>query len=85
MEALYKLGGELVTVQDVVEIDICYNDYFIEVVTIEYGDLESLIQSLKNDKQKSFVLSNKTFFKKDLNSVSIVDHGLGFIFIDVND
>ncbi|MFW3497328.1 hypothetical protein [Aerococcus viridans] len=52
------------TVQDVVEIDICYNDYFIEVFTIEYGDLESLIQSLKNDKQKSFVLSNKTFFKK---------------------
>lgn len=85
MEALYKLGGELVIVQDVVEIDICYNDYFIEVFTIEYGDLESLIQSLKNDKQKSFVLSNKTFFKKDLNSVSIVDHGLGFIFVDVND
>ena len=50
MEALYKLGGEFVTVQDVVEIDICYNDYFIEVFTIEYGDLESLIQSLKNDK-----------------------------------
>ena len=68
-----------------VEIDICYNDYWIEVYTIDRQKLESLIQILVTDGIKSFMIDDKTFFKRDLNSVSIANHGLGFMFMDVND
>jgi len=68
-----------------VEIDICYNDYWIEVYTIDRQKLESLIQILVTDGIKSFMIDDKTVFKRDLNSVSIVNHGLGFMFMDVND
>lgn len=70
---------------ETVEIDVCYNDYFIEVYTIERRYLNTLIQTLGDDSQKSFEIGSKHFLKKDLNSVSIVNHGLGFIFMGVND
>lgn len=68
-----------------VEIDVGYNDYWIEVYTIDRQELDGLIQTLSNDESKSFMINDKTFYKRDLNSVSIVNHGLGFIFMDVND
>lgn len=67
------------------EIDIAYNDYFMEVYTIDRRDMKYIIPALQDDEQKSFTIGDKTFLKKDLNSVSIADHGLGFIFMDVTD
>lgn len=67
-----------------IEIDICYNDYFIEVYTIDHRELKCLIQTLANDRNKSFKIGDKTFFKSDLNSVGIANQGYGFLFMDVN-
>ena len=66
-----------------VEIDIAYNDYFMEVYTIDCQELQDLIPLLKDDESDSFNIGDKIFFKKDLNAVSIVNHGLGFIYMDV--
>lgn len=68
-----------------VEVDVCYKDYFIEVHTIDHLELNPLIQTLANDKQKSFEINDKNFLKKELNSVSIANHGYGFIFTDTYD
>lgn len=66
-----------------IEIDIGYNDYFIEVYTIKCQELDNLIHELATDNNKKFNIGEKTFFKKDLNSVSIVDHGLFFTYMDI--
>lgn len=66
-----------------VEIDIAYNDYLMEVYTIDCRELQDLIPILKDDERDSFTIGDKVLFKKDLNSVSIVNHGLGFIYMDV--
>lgn len=66
---------------DTVEIDIGYKDYFVETHRVNCQELDDLIQSLSND-EKEFVIGNKKFVKKDLNSVSIVNQGLGFIFTE---
>ena len=68
-----------------VEIDICYNDYFMEVYTIEYREYSKLLKALMEDTQKSFKINDKLFLKKELNSVGIAGKGLGFMFMDVND
>lgn len=68
-----------------IEIDVAYNDYFIEVFTIDRKEMKELIPVLSDKQYKSFRLGEKTLFKKDLNSVSIVDHGLGFIYMDVTE
>lgn len=68
-----------------IEIDVCYNDYFIEVYTVDPGEMKQIMPDLLDDQKKSFELGDKIFFKKDLNSVSIADHGLGFMFMDVKD
>lgn len=67
------------------EIDIAYNDYFMEVYTVDRREMKYIIPALQDDERKSFTIGDKTFFKKDLNSVSIAGHGLGFIFMDVTD
>lgn len=64
---------------------MCYNDYFIDVHTVGRQEMKNIIPNLLDDERKSFDLGEKTFFKKDLNSVSIVNHGLGFTFMDIND
>lgn len=64
-----------------VEINIGYKDYFVETYTINYQELDDLIQSLSND-EKEFIIGDKKILRKDLNSVSIVNHGLGFIFTE---
>ena len=66
-----------------VEIDIAYNDYFMEVYTIDCRELQDLIPILKDDERDSFTIGDKVLFKKDLNAVSIVNHSLGFIYMDV--
>lgn len=68
-----------------IEVDICYNDYFIEVYTVEHQELKYLIQTLADEECKNFNIGDKSFMKRDLNSVSIANHGLGFIFMDVKD
>lgn len=68
-----------------IEIDVCYNDYFIEVYTIEHRKYKYLLQALGNDTQKSFKIGDKTFLKKELNSVGIAGKGIGFIFMDISD
>jgi hypothetical protein len=71
--------------EQIIEIDIAYNDNFIEVHTTEDAELKYILKELATDSDKSFKIGNKVFWKKDVNSVSIVDHGLGFIFEDVTD
>lgn len=44
-----------------IEIDICYNDYFMEVYTIEYLGYNDLIKALYDDNQKSFKIGDKLF------------------------
>ncbi|GAB2499778.1 hypothetical protein GCM10008929_20430 [Alkalibacterium psychrotolerans] len=68
-----------------IEIDVAYNDYFIEVFTVDPKEMKKLIPVLSDESHKSFQLGEKTLFKKDLNSVSIAGHGLGFIYMDVTE
>lgn len=72
-------------IKQTIEIDVAYNDYFIKVFTIDRKEMKELIPLLSDEEHKSFKLGEKTLFKKDLNSVSIVDHGLGFIYMDVTE
>lgn len=68
-----------------VEIDVCYNDFWMEVYTIKYREYNDLLKALYDDNQKSFKIGDKLFFKKELNSVGIAGKGFGFLFMDVND
>lgn len=43
------------------EIDIAYNDYFIEVYTVDRRDMKYIIPALQDDEQKSFTIGDKTF------------------------
>lgn len=47
-----------------VEIDACYNDYFIEVHTVGRQEMKYIIPNLLDDERKSFDLGEKTFSKK---------------------
>lgn len=65
-----------------IEIDLANEDMFIEAYTIDNSEFKQLVPALIDDDIKFFNIGEKEFSKKEVNSLSIVDHGLGFIFSD---
>lgn len=71
--------------EQIIEMDIVYNDNFIEVHKTKTTELKYILKELTTDIDKSFKIGDKFFWKKDINSISIVDHGLGFMFAEVTE
>ncbi|MBM6615560.1 hypothetical protein JTF06_11760 [Desemzia sp. RIT804] len=44
-----------------IEIDIAYNDYFIEVCTVDRREMKYIIPALLDDESNSFKIGDKTF------------------------
>ncbi|MGP6147161.1 acyl-[acyl-carrier-protein] thioesterase [Jeotgalibaca sp. A122] len=65
-----------------IEIDLGYEDTFIEVYTVDNDEFKQLIPTLIDDDITHFNISEKEFSKKEVNSLSIVNHGLGFMFFE---
>lgn len=51
-------------IEHTIEIAICYNDYFMEVYTVDRREMKSIIPKLLDDESKSFKIDDKTFIKK---------------------
>jgi hypothetical protein len=71
--------------QQTPKIYITYNDDFIEAHEIEYSELKYTLKELATDSDYSFRIGDKMFWKKDINSVSIVNQRLDFNFSDVTE
>lgn len=63
LQPYWKAGRKPMT-KKTVEIDACYNDYFIEVHTVGRQEMKYIIPNLLDDERKSFDLGEKTFSKK---------------------
>lgn len=42
-----------------VEIDVCYNNFWMEIHTIEYREYNDLLKALHDDNQKCFKINDK--------------------------
>jgi hypothetical protein len=52
--------------KQIIEIVVCYNDYFIEVYTVDTREMKKIMSDLLDDQKRNFKLGDKKIFSKEI-------------------
>lgn len=68
--------------EDEIVFDIVYSDNFVETYSAECSERENIISALIDNDRTDFKIGEKLFSKNEIRGVSVVNHGIGFDFMN---